>query len=154
MKNCIFTTARVAKSSAHAVVHATRATIAARMSIDVVRRRDGVALELFDGMSRKKNLSYPLTNAMHTMYQDSLYGVSARDCHHRGNGPDASQRPISHSRQRRAVLVMRSCGETHGVAEEVGAGQVIDRVSPREADRRIMEPRVLITEKEVHEHGC
>jgi len=57
VKNCIFTTARVAKSSAHAVVHATRATTAARMSIDVVRRRDGVALELFDGMSRKKILA-------------------------------------------------------------------------------------------------
>lgn len=48
----------------------------------------------------------------------------------------------------------RSCGETHGVAEEVGAGQDVDRVSPREADHQTMEPRVLITEKEVHEHGC
>src|SRR5437762_3510767 len=106
VKNCILTTAPVAKSSAHAVVHATRATIAACMSIDVMRRRDGVALGLFARMSCEKNLSYPLTNAMHTMYQDSLDGVSARDCHHRGNGPDASQRSISHSRQCREVLLV------------------------------------------------
>src|SRR5215831_3590176 len=66
--------------------------------------RDGVALGLFNVMPREKNLSYPLTNAMHTMYQVTLYGVSARGCYHRGNGPDASQRPISHSRQRREVL--------------------------------------------------
>src|SRR5712691_640241 len=78
--------------------HAMRAAIAACMLIDVMRRRDHVALVLFDCMSREKNSSYPLTNAMHTMYQDSLYGVSACGCHHRGNGPDASQRPISHIR--------------------------------------------------------
>src|SRR2546429_8911291 len=89
----------------------------------------------------KKNLSYPLTNAMHTMYQDTLYGVSARDCHHRGNGPDASQRPISHSRQCREGFFARSCGETRGVAGEVRAGQVIDRGSAREADRQMMGPR-------------
>src|SRR5713101_5637579 len=77
-------------------LHAPRATIAACMSIDVMRRRDDVALVLFDRMSREKNLSYPLTNAIHTMYVDTLYGVSACGCHHRGNGPDASQRPISH----------------------------------------------------------
>jgi len=105
VKNCIVTTARVEKSSAHSVVHATRATIAACVSNDVMRRRDGVALGYFASMFCKKNLSYPLTNVMHTMYQDSLDGVSARDCHHRGNGPDASQQPISHSRQCREVLL-------------------------------------------------
>ena len=35
------------------------------------------------------------------MYQDKLYGDAARGCHHRGDGPDARQRPISHNRQRR-----------------------------------------------------
>jgi len=93
------TTAQTCSSTVNnRVFHATRATIAACMLIDVVRRRDDVALALFERMSREKNLSYPLTNAMHTMYQDTLYGVSACGCHHRGNGPDASQRPISHNR--------------------------------------------------------
>src|ERR1051326_8731000 len=120
----------------------------------VVRLRDRVAPGLFIVMPREKNLSYPLTNAMHTMYQDTLYGAAARGCHHRCDGPDASQRPISHSRQRREVLLIRSCGDTHGVAEEAGAEKDVDRVSPREVDRLTMEPRVHITEKEVHQHGC
>jgi len=33
------------------------------------------------------------------MYQHNLYGDAARGCHHRGDGPDASQRDISHNRQ-------------------------------------------------------
>jgi len=120
----------------------------------VVRLRDRVAPGLFFVMPREKNLSYPLTNAMHTMYQDTLYGAAARGCHHRGDGPDASQRPISHSRQRREDHLIGSCGDTHGVAEEASAEKDVDRVSPREVDRLTMEPRVHITEKEVHQHGC
>jgi hypothetical protein len=42
---------------------------------------------------------------MHSMYQDILYGDAARGCHHRGDGPDASQRVIANRRQRREVLV-------------------------------------------------
>ena len=52
------------------------------------------------------------------------------------------------------ALSLRSRDETRGVAEEVRAGQVEDRVSPRDPDRQTMEPRVRITEKEVHQHGC
>jgi hypothetical protein len=39
------------------------------------------------------------------MYQDNLYGDAARGCHHRGDGSDASQRTISHNRQRRGHLI-------------------------------------------------
>jgi hypothetical protein len=57
----------------------------------VERHRVGPAFETLHGAAHEKNLSYPLTNAMHTMYQDNLYGDAPRGCHHRGNGPDASE---------------------------------------------------------------
>jgi len=38
-------------------------------------------------------------------YHNTLYGDAARGCHHRGDGPDASQRVIANHRQRRGVLV-------------------------------------------------
>jgi hypothetical protein len=37
-----------------------------------------------------------------------LYGDAARGCHHRGDGPDASQRVISYNRQRLGVLVIEA----------------------------------------------
>ena len=60
----------------------------------------------FTGHLTKKNLSYPLTKVMHTMYQVDLYGDAARGRYHRGDGPDTLQRPISHNRQRREHLVI------------------------------------------------
>jgi len=39
-------------------------------------------------------------------YHNTLYGDAARGCHHRGDGPDASQRVISNNRQRLGVLVI------------------------------------------------
>ena len=109
----------------------------------------------FTGQRTKKNLSYPLTNVMHTMYQDNLYGDAARGCHHRGDGPDASQRPISHNRQRRGTLSLGSCGEARGVAEEVRAEQVVDRVSPRDPDHQTMEPIGSVSLGEGGKHdGC
>ena len=44
---------------------------------------------------------------------------------------------------------LRSCGETRGVAEEVGAEKNVDRVSAENSDHQPMEPRVLSLEKEV-----
>jgi hypothetical protein len=38
-------------------------------------------------------------------YHNTLYGDAARGCHHRGDGPDASQRTISFNRQRHRSLV-------------------------------------------------
>jgi len=46
-----------------------------------------------------------------------------------------------------SALSLGRRGETRGVASEVRAGQVIGRVSSREADHRTMEPRVHITRR-------
>src|SRR6266581_3202714 len=54
----------------------------------------------FTGHRTKKNLSDLLTKGMQSMYQHNLYGDAARGCHHRGDGPDACTRTISHDRQR------------------------------------------------------
>ncbi|HEV2027080.1 MAG TPA: hypothetical protein VGS16_00940 [Candidatus Dormibacteraeota bacterium] len=39
-------------------------------------------------------------------YHNTLHGTVARGCHHRGDGPDASQHVISNNRQRLGVLVI------------------------------------------------
>jgi hypothetical protein len=81
------------------------------------------------------------------MYQDTLYGDAARGCHHRGDGPDASQRSISHNRQRLGDSAMRLRDETRLVAEEVGAGEIVHDVAQEIAARLTMEPRVRITKR-------
>ena len=53
----------------------------------------------FTGHRTKKNLNDLLTWGMQSMYQNNLYGDAARDCFHRSDGPDASQRRISHNRR-------------------------------------------------------
>jgi hypothetical protein len=58
----------------------------------------------FTGHRTKKNLNDLLTWGMQSMYQHNLYGDAARGCFHRGDGPDASQRRISHNRRRHEVL--------------------------------------------------
>ena len=53
------------------------------------------------------------------------------------------------------ALSLRSRGETRGVAEEVRAGQDVDRVSPGDPDHQTMEPVGSRSQKkEVHQHGC
>ena len=73
----------------------------------------------FNGRRTKKNLSYPLTNVMHTMYLVTLYGDAARGRYHSGDGPDSAQRPISHNRQRREGLVIGARRRNPWVTEEV-----------------------------------
>jgi hypothetical protein len=92
---------------------------------------------------------------MHTMYQDNLYGDAARGCHHRGDGPDARQLPISHNRQRRERLVSKASRRTRGVAEVVRARHDADRVSAKKPDDQTNEPIGSSSpEKEVNNHGC
>src|SRR5579864_5453931 len=64
-----------------------------------------VAVEKSAGLSKKK---FPRTIDVSGWIRVSQqpYGDAARGCHHRGDGPDASQRTISHNRQRRGVLVI------------------------------------------------
>ena len=65
-----------------------------------------------------KNISRePLTGEGSFRYHNALYGDAARGCHHRGDGPDASQRVITNHRQRLGVLSVRLRGATHGVNE-------------------------------------
>jgi len=93
----------------------------------------------------KKNLTDLLTWGMQSMYQHNLYGDAARGCHHRGDGPDASQRSISHNRQRLGDLIEEASRRNPLVAEEVGAEEIVDDVSQGIPARQTMEPRVRIT---------
>ena len=44
-------------------------------------------------------------NTVAAAWSGELTGDAARGCHHRGDGPDASERVIANHRQRRGVLV-------------------------------------------------
>jgi hypothetical protein len=67
------------------------------------RRRCGK----FSGRPLEKMLDEVLTWVGAFEYHNNLYGDADRGCHHRGDGPDASQRTISNNRQRRGVLFIR-----------------------------------------------
>ncbi|HYM96805.1 MAG TPA: hypothetical protein VET26_05875, partial [Candidatus Sulfotelmatobacter sp.] len=56
----------------------------------------------------KKNFDDPLTRVGSFEYHNNLYGDAARGCHHRGDGPDASEPSISYNRQRFEVLVIEA----------------------------------------------
>jgi hypothetical protein len=54
----------------------------------------------------QKNISRTIDVSGFIQVSQHLYGDAARGCHHRGDGPDASQRVISNNRQRLGVLVI------------------------------------------------
>ena len=56
----------------------------------------------------EKKLPGPIDESGLIQVSQQLYGDAARGCHHRGNGPDASQRTISHNRQRLGDLVIEA----------------------------------------------
>ena len=81
------------------------------------------------------------------MYQHNLYGDAARGCHHRGDGPDASQRPISHNRRRHEDLIDEASRRSPFGCLEVGAEKIVHDVSQGNHVRQTMEPRVRITKR-------
>jgi len=54
----------------------------------------------------QKNISRTIDVSGFIQVSQHVYGDAARGCHHRGDGPDASQRVISNNRQRLGVLVI------------------------------------------------
>jgi hypothetical protein len=66
---------------------------------------------------------------MQSMYQHNLYGDAARGCHHRGDGPDASQRTISHNRRRHEDLDEEGSRRNPFGCLEVGAEKIVHDVT-------------------------
>src|SRR6202022_1658686 len=56
-------------------------------------------------MARQKYLFRTIDVSVCIHVSQHMYGDATRGCHHRGDGPDASQRVISFNRQRVGVLV-------------------------------------------------
>ena len=83
----------------------------------------------FTGHRMKKNLTHLLTGWMQSLYQHILYGDAARGCPHRGNGPDARERDISHNRQRLGDLIEEASRRNPWGSQEVRAEKIVHDVS-------------------------
>src|SRR6202171_6363108 len=70
-----------------------------REEVAMVRHHENFALP------RQKYFVRTIDVSVCIHVSQQLYGDATRGCHHRGDGPDASQRVISYNRQRLGVLV-------------------------------------------------